>query len=882
VLGAAGIGKTRLVAEAAAQAQASGVRVGRAACRPLTASLPFDPVLELLNSLGETISGGGGGSPRELFGIVVDRLERASAAGTMLLCMDDLQWSDAATIDLVHYCLARLTDLPIAWLLAARSGRSLGGFAHRLERSGLADRLELAALSAAETRLLTEAIVGRARADDVVGAVLARTGGNPFLCVELLHAFRARAGGESESLDALTPGSVSQAIERRAGQVSGAAQEALRWASVLPEPMTFVELEAVGGRDVGCAPEELAEAGFLVGAGPGRWSFVHSIVRDAVYRRMSERERLRRHSAVAEALAGGPLERLAPQLAHARRWREAAEAYLELGEAAQTRGHGEDAAQLFQRSHELAIAAGDERLRRAADAGRVLAHVRAEAIDEARREAALLRAELRARGDPAERLSFLSRYAHDLILFHDAYDIGASADALDEAEPLIADATGEVLAHALAARAIVRQQRGASSDALADAKCAAVLARTAGNIGLEANALVSLGLAVGIAEDPVRGIAILEQGLDRAVAADDTAEAARARLNLGYVSMLAGDDDAPRRHLELGLELLGVPAMMRALLHASLSDSLADVGDLDGALAHQLASRRQVTRMMPYEHSRMSDSIDPGRKPLALPSAITLARIHIMRGDLAAARRELEVHESPTGSVLDLVAHELWGRLLEEEGRPLEALAHYQRGIGIDDATSAHCEAGIARSAVAVEDVVLARAAVERLEQEHRRSAAHEWCLEEARGWVAVGEGHTHSAVGHLRRAAELCPHRYEAKRIRLDAAGLARDRDHVMAALVEFEDMGASRAVARARSISRELGMRPRRRRAGKGPLSSREQEVAQLVSAGHTNAEIAAALYMSPRTVERHVSNILLKLGYRLRVQLAAEAAAGRLPGS
>lgn len=76
-------------------------------------------------------------------------------------------------------------------------------------------------------------------------------------------------------------------------------------------------------------------------------------------------------------------------------------------------------------------------------------------------------------------------------------------------------------------------------------------------------------------------------------------------------------------------------------------------------------------------------------------------------------------------------------------------------------------------------------------------------------------------------------------------------------------------------------MGMRPGRRRRQAGLLSAREQEVAQLVAAGHTNREIAAELYLSPRTVERHIANILAKLGYRSRVQVAANAAAGRLVG-
>lgn len=60
---------------------------------------------------------------------------------------------------------------------------------------------------------------------------------------------------------------------------------------------------------------------------------------------------------------------------------------------------------------------------------------------------------------------------------------------------------------------------------------------------------------------------------------------------------------------------------------------------------------------------------------------------------------------------------------------------------------------------------------------------------------------------------------------------------------------------------------------------LSQRESQVVRLIAAGHTNAEIAVELHVSPKTVERHVSNILAKLGFRSRVQVATAAASGSL---
>ncbi len=93
---------------------------------------------------------------------------------------------------------------------------------------------------------------------------------------------------------------------------------------------------------------------------------------------------------------------------------------------------------------------------------------------------------------------------------------------------------------------------------------------------------------------------------------------------------------------------------------------------------------------------------------------------------------------------------------------------------------------------------------------------------------------------------------------------------------------MGALAAADRTRAIARSLGLRPGRRRRQAGVLTEREQQIALLVAAGKTNNEIGATLYLSPRTIERHVGNILTTLGHRSRVQLAAQIAAGQLPGA
>jgi predicted ATPase len=240
--------------------------------------------------------------------------------------------------------------------------------------------------------------------ENLLAAVHARAGGNAFYSIELLRALpavddrqRSVRGPGSSSIDALVPATVSDAIEERAARLSPTARAALDWATVLPERFTFLELAAVGGEELGVAPEGLADAGFVVDDGEGHWSFAHAIIHDAVYRRLPEAERVRRHGVVADALAEMPLERLAPQLERAHRFRDAAAAYLELAQRSLKRGHGADAGRLYRRSGSLARVAGDGPLRRRAEGGRVLSLVRAGASDEAWRAAAVVRADARGR-----------------------------------------------------------------------------------------------------------------------------------------------------------------------------------------------------------------------------------------------------------------------------------------------------------------------------------------------------------------------------------------------------------------------------------------------------------------------------------------------------
>jgi DNA-binding CsgD family transcriptional regulator/AraC-like DNA-binding protein len=149
-----------------------------------------------------------------------------------------------------------------------------------------------------------------------------------------------------------------------------------------------------------------------------------------------------------------------------------------------------------------------------------------------------------------------------------------------------------------------------------------------------------------------------------------------------------------------------------------------------------------------------------------------------------------------------------------------------------------------------------------------------------ARGRVALARGDP-AAIGLLEAALD----RFASEGMPLDAARtrleLARAHEtsepgvaagEAKRALAEFERLGAPRHADEAAALLRRLGVRGRTGPKGAGLLSRRELEVARLVAEGLTDAEIAARLFISPKTVGHHVSNVLAKLEFRRRSEIAA----------
>ena len=122
--------------------------------------------------------------------------------------------------------------------------------------------------------------------------------------------------------------------------------------------------------------------------------------------------------------------------------------------------------------------------------------------------------------------------------------------------------------------------------------------------------------------------------------------------------------------------------------------------------------------------------------------------------------------------------------------------------------------------------------------------------------------------------------------RIDLGRALATANRDHAIEVLREAAETAAALGTLTEQNVAekglRGLGVRTWRRTAVSETLTEREQEIAALIAAGASNPEIAQQLFLSRKTVERHVSNVLKKVGARNRAELAAKVAELKVEGA
>jgi len=320
--GEPGIGKTRLVGEAAAHTMALHGTVLSGRSYEAEARRPYGPWIDAIRSLHPSAVGDVlrdnlapllTGLVRDdehqqgkdqLFTSIVELLSaRAHSAPPVLLVFDDVQWCDAASAELLHYVVRMTRHRSVMVLLTARSGelpdnegltRVLRGF----RRDSWIEELELPSLSREDTMRLVQLVSPSADGT----AVFEEGSGNPLYTIELARAAN-RPGKPSDS-------TLADLIEDRIARLLDPAADVLRWAAVLGTKFSLGRLREL----VSLEPDTLMRSldvldrhGLLrlsgqPSDGPNVYGFTHGVVRRAVYDGLSEPRRRLMHWRIAQML----------------------------------------------------------------------------------------------------------------------------------------------------------------------------------------------------------------------------------------------------------------------------------------------------------------------------------------------------------------------------------------------------------------------------------------------------------------------------------------------------------------------------------------------------------------------------------------------------
>jgi transcriptional regulator with XRE-family HTH domain/tetratricopeptide (TPR) repeat protein len=344
VVGESGIGKTRLVTEVLRDIpDGTTVLWGRCSQDRLGSYLPFvealryvvaraDPpslraavgvrgdltrlVPELVEQLGDLPAPAraeAGSEQRMLFEAVASFLAYWSP---VILIVEDLHWADDATLALVAYLLRDQTSPGLAIIVTARSselGPMASGLIAEVGREVDIARIHLDGLGGADLELLISDLVGTAAPSGLVKTVAAATEGNPFFVEEMtLHlvdsghmaSFRG-AGVQVDMQAAGVPDRVRETVVRRLLSLSADAVELLSVGAVIGREFELSVASASSGLDgnrLVDAADDAVLSGMVVETGPGRLTFSHALVREAVNSRMTYTRQATIHRRVSEAI----------------------------------------------------------------------------------------------------------------------------------------------------------------------------------------------------------------------------------------------------------------------------------------------------------------------------------------------------------------------------------------------------------------------------------------------------------------------------------------------------------------------------------------------------------------------------------------------------
>ena len=822
-------------------------------------SLPQPQADALRGALGLAA---GGSEDRFLVSLAVLSLLAEAAEDQPLLCLvDDAQWLDDASADALVFVARRLEAEGIVMLFGAREGD-----VRRFEAPGLPE-LRLGGLDPSAAGTLIDRSAGIELSPELRDRLVAETGGNPLALLELSSALSEAQLSGAETVLAPLPVSarVEHAFLARVHRLPEETQTLLLVASADDSGELATVLRA--SAQLGAEAEALdgAEQAGLVHVRGMRLELRHPLVRSAVYQAAPLSKRQAVHGALASVLDG-------EADADRRAWHRAAasveadpsvgEELEEAAERARRRSGFAAASLAFERAATL-TADEEHRARRLTAAAE-----NAWLAGRVERALMLLEAARPLVSEPIQRADI------DRFLGLIEMTRGVPADACQ----LLLRAATEV-APSDGGRALqLLNIAGLAAAYAGDREAAVAIGRLARDLHLEETpflrmlAQLLIGLGAHADEDFADAAPMLRVALELAEELDD--DAARepvALLFAGRAALYLGDDQATyRTHRE---------AAARARASGALSIVTQILPRL--AIAELWAGRWASASANAREGVQLAREI--GQHDLVAQQLVLLALIAALRGSedecrsLAAESREL-ASARQLGIVLEL-AH--WALALLELGlgRAEEALRRC-RDIsstlvvfwGGLDRIEAAIRAGEPETARAWLDVFerwadASAATWARAVALHCRALLSDDESEAERLFLAALDAHADASRPFEHARTELAYGEFLRRaRRRVEA------RDHLRAALDSFETLGATLWAERARVELRASGQTARKRDPStRNTLTEQELQIARFVAEGRTNREVAAQLFLSPRTIDFHLRNVYRKLGITSRTALA-----------
>jgi DNA-binding CsgD family transcriptional regulator/tetratricopeptide (TPR) repeat protein len=888
VEGEAGIGKTTLWLAAVEAARTRGQRVLDAVPAEAERDLPFSALGDLLGGVIDSVidrlpppqaqalkvalllDDDGSRSPdrRAVALALLSALRLLSADGAVLIAIDDVQWLDAASGDVLRYAVRRLRDEPIRLLLhSRRTGRST-------DYAELDTALPAPSVRRLSVEPLSVGAIGRlmrlrleaqfSRPD--LERLHRLSAGNPFYAMELGRALRE--GTFSLQAGSRLPAGVEQLVSARIEALPAATRDALAAAAAAAEP-TLSLLEAATGKRARNALRAAVDADVIVLDGEAI-RFVHPLLASAAYGSVSATRARQLHAALARAV-GSADERARHLALSSDEPDEAIAAVLE--EAAQrTRSRGAPgmAAEMLDQAYGLTLAADVEhRIRRRIQAAEY--HLEAGDTTRAREELMEL-LELAPSGPQrAEVLVNLARTSLTL-------NVGPQ-----RAEQLFMEAADHA-GHDAGIQVRVESGLAWCAHLVGDLRRAEIHARAAlklgeqlGDVPMLATTLANLSLIEflmgrGYRAADMRRALELEARTDRFMSIFD------------HPSWIDGMLQGWSGNLEAAISEL---ALARAQ-----ADERGNANALPN-MAAQLARMSQRAGRM-AEADAYADEAEDGvletgqdqERQFSL-AARGLVDAHLGRVD--AARRAIEegLALSAIGSApgrFELLA--IRGFLDLSLADPVAAMTSFDSlmaevpAAGFNDpGPSFRYEGDAAEALIEVGRLDEAQALVEWLD-ERGRTLDRPWALATAarcHALIQAARGDTPGAMDTIglaeveqRRVGEP----FELGRTLMAKGTIARRglhrrlaRESIEAAIGIFEGLGASLWVTRAQAERARIG--------GRAPsgdaLTAAEKQIAALIAEGLTNREAAARLFVTEHTVEAALVRIYVKLGVRSRSELA-----------